>query len=33
MTEADLAFASVEQLGAMLRAKTVSSVELTKIYL
>src|SRR5215467_8680530 len=33
MTDTDLAFSSVEQLGAMLRAKTVSSVELTKIYL
>ena len=33
MTDADLAFSSVEQLGAMLRAKTVSSVELTKVYL
>src|SRR5690349_16047354 len=33
MTETDLAFASVEQLGAMLRAKTLSSVELTKLYL
>lgn len=33
MSDADLAFSSVEQLGSMLRAKTVSSVELTKIYL
>ena len=33
MTDADLALSSVEQLGAMLRAKTVSSVELTKVYL
>lgn len=33
MTDADLAFSTVEQLGSMLRAKTVSSVELTKVYL
>lgn len=33
MTDTDLAFSSVEQLGSMLRAKTVSSVELTKVYL
>jgi len=33
MTDTDLAYSSVEQLGAMLRAKTVSSVELTKVYL
>jgi len=33
MTDTDLAFSSVEELSAMLRAKTVSSVELTKLYL
>ncbi|HYK51988.1 MAG TPA: amidase [Candidatus Eremiobacteraceae bacterium] len=33
MTDTDIAFSSIDQLGGMLRSKTVSSVELTKIYL